>query len=89
MNRKKVIYNVIASFITQIISIVVALLVPRLLILIYGSEINGLVSSVNQIVRYFYEKFSVLTQQSVSKNRTPIGILMFLIALPKTAHRRP
>lgn len=53
MSRKKVIYNVIASFITQIISIIVALLVPRLLILIYGSEINGLVSSINQIVRYF------------------------------------
>jgi len=53
VNRKKVIYNIIASFITQIISIIVALLVPRLLILSYGSDINGLVSSVNQIVRYF------------------------------------
>lgn len=53
MEMKKPIYNIIASIVTQLVSIIIALMIPRLLITIYGSEINGIVSTINQIVRYF------------------------------------
>ncbi|MBR3236570.1 hypothetical protein IKF92_02745 [Candidatus Saccharibacteria bacterium] len=51
--NRNVILNIIMPFFTQVVSIIVALLVPRMLIYTYGSPINGLITSTNQIVSYF------------------------------------
>ena len=50
---KKFIYNSIASAIYQIAVMIVGLVTPRILLQYYGSEINGLVSSINQFITYF------------------------------------
>lgn len=45
--------NVAASLGSQLAGIVISLLMPRLLIVHYGSEVNGFVSSVARIAAYF------------------------------------
>lgn len=54
MNRtKKFIYNSISSALMQIVTMVVGLIIPRVMLVVYGSEINGLVSSISQFILYF------------------------------------
>jgi len=52
MKGKKSIYNLITSLIYKIGVCIIGLLIPRLFIMSYGSEINGLQSSVSQIFAY-------------------------------------
>lgn len=51
-NKKKGIYNIIFGLCGQIIIIGLGVLIPRLVLVQYGSEINGLLNSVNQIFMY-------------------------------------
>lgn len=44
--------NIITSLICQIITIIYGLLVPRLILDAFGSEVNGLVSSISQFLNY-------------------------------------
>lgn len=54
MNRtKKFMYNSIATAIYQIAVMLVGFITPRILLQFYGSEMNGLVSSINQFITYF------------------------------------
>lgn len=50
MRRKKLLYNTITSFINQFISIICGFILPRFLLSTYGSEVNGLVSSITQFL---------------------------------------
>jgi len=50
---KKFIYNTIFSAVLQIVMMVSGIIVPRIMLIYYGSEINGLVTSINQLVIYF------------------------------------
>lgn len=50
---KKFMYNTISTAIYQIVVMMVGLVTPRILLQYYGSEINGLVSSINQFITYF------------------------------------
>lgn len=52
MKKKNVIYNLIISMITQVITLILGLVLPRLILLTWGSEYNGLLSSVTNILRY-------------------------------------
>ena len=54
MNRtKKFVYNSTATAIHQLITMIVGFITPRIMLSIYGSEINGLVTSVAQFISYF------------------------------------
>lgn len=50
MRKKRLAKNVTSSFVLQITSIVCGLILPRLIIKTYGSEINGLVTSITQFL---------------------------------------
>lgn len=52
MRKKKALYNLITSIILQVVSITCGLIVPRLFISTYGSEMNGLVNSITQFLAY-------------------------------------
>jgi len=55
MNRsKKVLYNSISNAVLQIVKLIVGFIIPKIMISIYGSEINGLVTSVTQFISYFH-----------------------------------
>lgn len=45
--------NTIASIIMQLVTMVIGLILPRLYLYAFGSEINGLVSSITQFIAYF------------------------------------
>ncbi len=49
---KKVLNNMLSQIVVQFVTLIAGILVPRFIILYYGSEINGLASSVTQIVNY-------------------------------------
>lgn len=50
--KKKSIYNVLSGLLGQIAIAVIGLLIPRLVMVNFGSEVNGLVNSVTQIFQY-------------------------------------
>lgn len=52
MRSKKAIKNVVASLIQQIITIVCGLILPKAIISSFGSNVNGLVSSITQFLTY-------------------------------------
>lgn len=50
--KSKSIKNIVYGFLGQLVSILFGLLVPRLILLNYGSEANGLTASISQIFAY-------------------------------------
>lgn len=50
--RKKLLYNTIVSFLHQIITLGCGFILPRFFLQFYGSEINGLVSSITQFLGF-------------------------------------
>lgn len=57
MRTKKTIVNFIAALFLQLVTGISGLIVPRLFIGAYGSEVNGMISSINQFLSYitFFE----------------------------------
>ena len=54
MNRtKKFLYNSMSTALYQAIVMIAGFITPRFMLVHYGSEINGLVSSINQFITYF------------------------------------
>lgn len=51
-NRKKSLKNLIFSLLSQVITIALGLVLPRLWIVSYGSEVNGLLTSLSQFLVY-------------------------------------
>lgn len=49
---KKIKYNLLVGMIGQVVTLVLGILLPKLLITSYGSEVNGLLSSVTNIYAY-------------------------------------
>ncbi len=52
MRSKKAIANIITSFMLQITTAICGFIIPRLILDSFGSEVNGLVSSISQFLGY-------------------------------------
>lgn len=52
MRSKKALYNIIASFGLQVVIAISGLIVPRFILTAFGSDVNGLVSSITQFLSY-------------------------------------
>ncbi len=50
--KRKSAYNIISGLAGQIITIALGIVIPRMFLVNYGSEVNGLISSVTQIYTY-------------------------------------
>lgn len=50
---KRFFQNAFSSMLMQIVILSTGLIIPRLMLVTYGSEINGLISSISQFVGYF------------------------------------
>ncbi|MEG0229103.1 MAG: hypothetical protein RR640_00690 [Oscillospiraceae bacterium] len=53
MKAKNGLYNVGFSALGQIITIVMGLVIPRLFVVSFGSEVNGMILTINQIFACF------------------------------------
>lgn len=51
-NKRLSIYNIIATCIMQFLAIISGFVVPRIILEYFGSELNGLVSSISQFLSY-------------------------------------
>lgn len=53
MNRsKKAILNIITSLLLQSVILICGFIVPKLIITNFGSDVNGLISSITQFLAY-------------------------------------
>ena len=52
MRSKKAIYNIVSSLLLQIIIVLYGFIVPRIIIGSFGSDVNGLISSITQFLAY-------------------------------------
>ncbi len=52
MRSKKALYNVITNLVLQIITIIYGFVVPKIIINNFGSNVNGLISSITQFLTY-------------------------------------
>ena len=50
--KKRSIVNILVSLASQVMTVIVGMLLPRALILNYGSETNGIITSLQQIISY-------------------------------------
>ena len=50
MRSKKIVYNIISNLILQLFIISYGFIVPKIIILSYGSNVNGLISSIKVLV---------------------------------------
>ena len=53
MNRKRSFYNIVIGIGSQILTIALGIIIPRLFLLNYGSEVNGFLNTISQIFVYF------------------------------------
>ena len=52
-NTKKVLINFGSYALLQLVNILVGFILPRLYLQVYGSEINGVISTINNFISYF------------------------------------
>lgn len=76
---KKFMYNTLTTALYQIVVMIVGFITPKVFLSAYGSEINGLVTSINQFIAYFnlveaglagaavYALYKPLAEQNYSK----------------------
>lgn len=50
---ERFIYNASTSLLLQIVTVIAGFVIPRVMLVSFGSEINGLVSSITQFIAYF------------------------------------
>lgn len=53
MRTKKFLYNSAAAALLTITTLVIGLILPRLYLTIYGSEVNGLIATIYEFISYF------------------------------------
>lgn len=53
MRTKRYFLNTFMAFLLQLVTMISGLVLPRVMLVNYGSEINGLTSSINQFISYF------------------------------------
>lgn len=73
MNKKNIIANTLMSIGLQLLNVAIGLIIPRMILGAFGSEMNGLVSSINQFMVYLTLVESGLTQVAVVSLYKPIA----------------
>lgn len=53
MRTRNFLNNTLAAALLQIVQFISGMIIPRIILVSYGSEINGLVTSINQFLSYF------------------------------------
>ena len=52
MRTKKALYNIVTNLFLQLTVIVYGFIIPKIIISNYGSNVNGLISSITQFLNY-------------------------------------
>ena len=52
MRKKKALYSIVTNLILQLVVIIYGFIVPKIIISHFGSDVNGLISSITQFLAY-------------------------------------
>ena len=52
MRSKKAIYNIVSTLVLQVVIVLYGFIVPKIIINKFGSDVNGLISSITQFLAY-------------------------------------
>jgi O-antigen/teichoic acid export membrane protein len=52
MRSRKSMYNLLAAMMLQLVNLAISIILPRVMIMAFSSEVNGLVSSIRQFINY-------------------------------------
>lgn len=66
--------NIVTGIINQIVFLVIGLVLPRFFLLRYGSDLNGVVSTANQLLNYFVLFEAGIGIASVQALYKPVGL---------------
>ncbi len=73
MKKKRSFYNITIGIGSQLITIILGVIIPRLFILNYGSEVNGFLGSISQIFAYFALLEAGVGAATVQALYAPVG----------------
>lgn len=73
MRFKSSMKSVLSSIVLQVVTMAIGLVMPRLYITTFGSEINGLVTSITQFVAYFSLAEAGLAGATISSLYSPLA----------------
>ena len=69
----KFVLNAVSTALLQVVTMVAGFITPRFLLVAYGSDINGLISSINQFIVYFNLVEAGLSSAAVYSLYKPIA----------------
>lgn len=72
-NSRKFLYNSFSTAIYQVIVVIAGFITPRVMLTHYGSEINGLVTSITQFISYFNLIEAGIAQSSMLSLYKPLA----------------
>lgn len=73
MRKKRAVSNIIFGFATQLIIIVLGMIVPRLVLVSYGSDTNGFTSTITQIFTYMALLEAGIAQSTLNSLYEPVA----------------
>lgn len=73
MRTKKFFYNTLSTGIYQLVIMITGFITPRIMLKYYGSELNGLISSISQFIAYFSLVEAGLSSAAVYALYKPLG----------------
>ena len=74
MRSKQAFRNVLSSIFLQIITVLTGIYIPQLMIRTYGSDINGMVSSITQFISYLSLVEAGVSNAAIVALYTPLAI---------------
>lgn len=93
MNKSKFVKNVVFGFGGQLIIIILGIIIPRIMITSYGSDVNGLISTVSQIFAYMALLEAGIGQAARNALYEPIakkdqGGISYIVSMARRYFRR-
>ena len=73
VNSSRVAKNVVSGFATKIIILILGIIIPRIILVSFGSEINGFLSTITQIFTYFALLEAGIGNSAVNALYTPLA----------------
>ena len=84
MNRRKAsIRNTVIALTSEILVTVVGFMLPRAIMVNYGSETNGLITSLQQFIQYFTLLEAGLSGAAVFALYKPLSCLLYTSPSPR------
>lgn len=92
-NNQKTVLNFIIGLLSQVIILIIGLIIPRIILVNYGSDINGLISTVTQVFMYMSlleSGISIATKKVLYKpiNENNTSLISYYLSISKRYYKK-